>query len=215
MKNLFLSFVLILISSFSFAQDTTTGSGQYVDKKVLDNPIKRFSIGIKVGAPNILSGGVQYTLPILNNHFAPYFDYSGYALKTSDVDSDMKFLEYGATYYFNQSGKGFYLGLGISQLNVKANYKDISLDMRRSGSGKTEIDLNTTNLKLGVKTGGRVYFRIEMGYGIGNLPQSVTFVATDNSNPFYTETTTEEIPSIPGVSENGMIIGNIGLGVSF
>jgi hypothetical protein len=59
MKNLFFSFVLILISSFSFAQDTTTGSGQYVDKKVLDNPIKRFSIGIKVGAPNILSGGVQ------------------------------------------------------------------------------------------------------------------------------------------------------------
>ena len=127
----------------------------------------------------------------------------------------MKFSEYGATYYFNQSGKGFYLGLGISQLNVKANYKDISLDMGPSGSGKTEIDLNTTNLKLGVKTGGRVYFRIEMGYGIGNLPQSVTFVATDNSNPSYTETTTEEIPSIPGVSENGMIIGNIGLGVSF
>jgi energy-coupling factor transporter ATP-binding protein EcfA2 len=127
----------------------------------------------------------------------------------------MKFSEYGATYYFNQSGKGFYLGLGISQLNVKANYKDISLDMGRSGSGKTEIDLNTTNLKLGVKTGGRVYFRIELGYGIGNLPQSVTFVATDNSNPSYTETTTEEIPSIPGVSENGMIIGNIGLGVSF
>ena len=31
----------------------------------------------------------------------------------------------------------------------------------------------------------------------------------------YSEITTEEISKIPGISENGLIIGNIGLGLSF
>jgi hypothetical protein len=47
------------------------------------------------------------------------------------------------------------------------------------------------------------------------LPQTFNFTATDNSNPLYTETVTEDIPEIPGISESVMIIGNIGFGVSF
>jgi hypothetical protein len=50
---------------------------------------------------------------------------------------------------------------------------------------------------------------------MGSLPQTVNFTATDNSNPSYTEIVTEDIPEIPGISENGLIIGNIGFGVSF
>jgi hypothetical protein len=56
---------------------------------------------------------------------------------------------------------------------------------------------------------------LELGYGMGSLPQTVNFTATDNSNPSYTEIVTEDIPEIPGISENGLIIGNIGFGVSF
>ena len=175
--------------------------------------IKRLSIGLKVGIPNVASVGAQYTLPILNNHLAPYFEYSAY--DDDKMEGDLKFSEFGVSYYFNEKGKGLYLGVGVSSLKVMANYNDISLDFGKTGSGSTEIALNTTNLKLGFKTGGRIYFRVEVGYGMGDLPQTFNFTATDNSNPLYTETVTKDIPEIPGISESGMIIGNIGFGVSF
>jgi len=50
---------------------------------------------------------------------------------------------------------------------------------------------------------------------MGDLPQTFNFTAIDNSNPLYTETVTEDIPDISGMSESRMIIGNIGFGVSF
>jgi hypothetical protein len=177
--------------------------------------IKRFSLGLKAGVPNIVSVGVQYTLPFLNNHLAPYFDYIRYSYDDTDIEGDLSFSEFGAAYYFNTKGKGLYLGLGLSSLKVKASYNDVSLEKGRTGSGSTEIALNTSNFKIGLKTGGTIYFRLELGYGMGSLPQTVDFTATDNSNASYTETVTEDIPNIPGISENGLLIGNIGFGVSF
>lgn len=179
-----------------------------------DYKIKRLSFGVKVGVPNIASVGVQYTLPFLNNHLAPYFEYSTYAYDDDEMEGDLKFSEFGASYYFKERGKGLYLGVGVSSLKVKASYNDVSLDFGRTGSGSAEIDLNTTNFKLGLKTGGRIYFRVEVGYGTGNLPSTVIFQATDNSSS-YTENVEEDIPEIPGISENGLIIGNIGFGLSF
>ena len=219
-----LTALFILIISFSQAQesqelestkDTPTEISAVKDSIVQDYKIKRLSIGIKVGVPNITSLGAQYTLPFLNNHIAPYFDYSNYKYDDSESEGDLSFYEFGATYYFNTKGKGFYLGLGSSSLKVKASFNNVSLDQGRTGSGSTEISLDTTNFKLGIKTGGRIYFRMEFGYGMGNLPKTIDFTATDNSNPSYTETVTEEIPEIPGISENGLIIGNIGFGISF
>ena len=146
---------------------------------------------------------------------APYFEYSAYAYDDDKMEGDLKFSEFGVSYCFNEKGKGLYLGVGVSSLKVMANYNDISLDFGKTGSGSTEIALNATNLKLGFKTGGSIYFRVEVGYGIGDLPQTFNFTATDNSNPLYIETVTKDIPEIPGISESGMIIGNIGFGVSF
>jgi hypothetical protein len=39
---------------------------------VEDDLLKRFSAGIKFGAPYMTVVGAQYTLPFFNNHFAPY-----------------------------------------------------------------------------------------------------------------------------------------------
>ena len=180
-----------------------------------DYKLKRASIGIKLGVPNIASIGIQYTLPFLSNHIAPYFDYSSYNYKDTDIEGSLSFSELGASYFFNKKGKGLYLGLGVSSLKIDATYNDVSLDQGRTGSGTSKIELNTTNFKLGYKTGGFIFIRLELGYGIGDLPETVTFTAKDNSNSSYTETTTEDIPSIPGVSEKGLMIGNIGLGLSF
>jgi hypothetical protein len=195
--------------------DSITG-GIIIEESVqLDYEIKRLSIGFKVGVPNVASLGIQYTLPFLNNHLAPFIEYSSYSYDDGEVDGSLKFSEFGASYFFNEKGKGLYLGVGISSLKLDVSYNNISLDFGKTGSGSTEIALNTTNFKLGLKTGGRIYIRLELGYGIGDLPNDVTFEATENSNPSYTQTTTENIPEIPGISQSGLVIGNIGFGLSF
>ena len=55
------------------------------------------------------------------------------------------------------------------QSNYNANFMNITLkNGSRSGMGSGS---RTTNIRLGLKTGGIFYFRIEMGYGFGNLPR--------------------------------------------
>ena len=223
MKNFILSSLIFSLSALN-AQDVQkpiSSNSIPIEEGVLqestkfDDEIKRLSIGFKVGIPNIASLGLQYNLPIFNNHLAPFIEYSSYSYDDAEVEGNLNFSEFGASYFFNESGKGLYVGVGLSSLKLDVLYNNISLDFGKTGSGSTEIALNTTNLKLGLKTGGRIYLRLEMGYGLGDLPTQVTFVASENSNPSYTETTTEDIPDIPGISETGLIIGNIGFGLSF
>ena len=223
MKNFILSSLIFSLSVLN-AQDVQKSissnsipieEGVLQESTKFDDEIKRLSIGFKVGIPNIASLGLQYNLPIFNNHLAPFIEYSSYSYDDAEVEGNLNFSEFGASYFFNESGKGLYVGVGLSSLKLDVLYNNISLDFGKTGSGSTEIALNTTNLKLGLKTGGRIYLRLEMGYGIGDLPTQVTFVASENSNPSYTETTTEDIPDIPGISETGLIIGNIGFGLSF
>ena len=223
MKNILLVLMIVLAcfvnaqeieNLISISDSKSTDSIDIQDSIQLDYKIKRISIGLKLGIPNIASLGVQFTLPFLNNHLAPYFEYSSYNYNEDEMEGSLKFSEFGVSYFFNEKGRGPYLGVGVSSLKIDGTYNDISLDFGKTGSGTAKIALNTTNLKLGLKTGGRIYFRLEVGYGMGTLPQTVSFKATDNSNPLYTETTTEDIPEIPGISENGLIIGNIGLGLS-
>tara|TARA_B100001057_G_C22764956_1_gene917313 strand:- start:479 stop:1150 length:672 start_codon:yes stop_codon:yes gene_type:complete len=197
------------------SNDSITVERVLEESPQLDYEIKRLSIGFKLGVPNLASLGIQYTLPFLDNHLAPFIEYSSYSYNDGEVDGSLKFSEFGVSYFFNEKGKGLYLGVGASSLKLDVSYNNISLDFGKTGSGSTEIALNTTNLKLGLKTGGRIYLRLELGYGIGDLPKDVTFVAKENSNPSYTETTTEDIPEIPGISDSGLIIGNIGFGFSF
>ena len=223
MKNFILSSLIFSLSALN-AQDVQKSissniipieEGVLQESTKFDDEIKRLSIGFKVGIPNIASLGLQYNLPIFNNHLAPFIEYSSYSYDDAEVEGNLNFSEFGASYFFNESGKGLYVGVGLSSLKLDVLYNNISLDFGKTGSGSTEIALNTTNLKLGLKTGGRIYLRLEMGYGLGDLPTHVTFVASENSNPSYTETTTEDIPDIPGISETGLIIGNIGFGLSF
>ena len=223
MKNFILSsliFSLGLLNAQDVKKSISSNSslikeGVLQESTKFNDEIKRLSIGFKVGIPNIASLGLQYNLPIFNNHLAPFIEYSSYSYDDAEVEGNLNFSEFGASYFFNESGKGLYVGVGLSSLKLDVLYNNISLDFGKTGSGSTEIALNTTNLKLGLKTGGRIYLRLEMGYGLGDLPTQVTFVASENSNPSYTETTTEDIPDIPGISETGLIIGNIGFGLSF
>ena len=74
---------------------------------------------------------------------------------------------------------------------------------------------------MGIKTGGRIFFRLELGYGIGTIPKTVelngrfTYTDSDGNTQTDTGTETEDFPAIPGVSTNGVLVGNFGFGVSF
>lgn len=54
-----------------------------------------------------------------------------------------------------------------------------------------------------------------MGYGFGDIPKKLSFKAIDNFDPRYSQIVTKEIPKISGTSEKEMLIGNIGVGISF
>ena len=190
----------------------------YKEKKsdiIEDNSLKRLSVGVKFGLPYMAVLGAQYTLPFFNNHFAPYFDYSQYSYKKNNEVAQFSFSEFGISYFFNQIGKGLYAGLSYSNLSYDVKFTNVTLENGSKGYGSEKIDMRTTNLRVGLKTGGTFYFRIEMGYGFGDIPKKLSFKAIDNFDPRYSQIVTKEIPKISGTSEREMLIGNIGVGISF
>ncbi len=206
MKKIFL--ILSLISTaYVSAQDISITDS--ISKS------KTISIGVKAGAPNILSLNGEFVLPILNNHIAPFIDYGSFSLDIENTQADLKYLEYGLNIYFGNKGKGLYVGAGSGKLTNEFTFNDLTFEdngVSLKGSATTSLDINALNLKLGFKSGGLIYFRIEAGYGIGTIPDRLNFTATSGG---ITETFSEEIPAIIGIGSNGFAIGNIGLGVSF
>ena len=211
MKKNFLITYLFLLSIFtSFAQ---TESSKEENKDSLK--VKHFSIGLKLGFPNLASGSAELTLPILNNHFAPYIDYSKIPLNFESVETTIAYTEFGINYYFNKKASGFFLGIGKGSLSTDVTFTNLLFSSGLQsliGSGSTELNLDTTNFKLGVKTSGTVFFRFELGYGLGKIPDSLNFIATLNG---ISESFTESIPPIPGLTTSGILIGNVGFGFAF
>ncbi len=208
---------LLLISSLFFSISLI--SQQNENESSLDtvpHKVKHISLGAKVGIPNIAAANLEFVIPILDNHFAPFLDYGKFNVSPED-DSEVSvnYSEYGINYYFGKKGKGSYLSLGKAKLDTELKFENLSLDDLRTGSGSTNISLNTTNLKFGMKSSGKIYFRFELGYGFGDIPTEITFIAVDDIDPSYSEQQTEELPNIPGVAEGGIIVANIGFGISF
>lgn len=204
---------LFLISISLTAQETmvldSLNQEDYIEK------VKRFSLGAKLGIPNLAGGSVEVVLPLFQNHLAPYFDYSQFSVNLDTSESSLSYNELGANIYFNDKGKGFFVGLGRASMNADVLFTDLVFSengITTTGTGYTELDLSTFNVKLGIKSGGTFFFRFEVGYGLGSIPDELIFTATSQG---ITEEFTEDIPAIPGIGTNGLLIGNIGFGLSF
>lgn len=103
----------------------------------------------------------------------------------------------------------------MAQLSTEFTFNNLTFEdngVSQKGFASTGLDLNTLNLKLGFKTGGFIFLRVEAGYGMGTIPDRINFTATSGG---ITESFSEEIPAIPGLNANGLLIGNIGIGLSF
>ena len=206
-KLFFLLFTLTSLISYSQSEE--------IDSLKIEDKSKLISLGAKIGIPNLASLNGEIILPILDNHFAPYIDYGAFNLDIDDTESDLNYAEYGINFYFSNKVKGLYAGAGIAQLDSEFTFNNLTFEengVSQIGSAKTNLDINTLNLKLGFRTGGSIYFRFEIGYGMGSIPDSIDFVATSNG---ITESFSEEVPAIPGLSSEGLLISNFGFGLSF
>jgi|TARA_B110000444_G_C18787301_1_gene570588 hypothetical protein len=211
MKKIFTITILFFCFQLSAQDEENTTNELEFPEEVY--PIKRVSLGLKLGVPNMASGTFEYVLPVLKNKIAPYINYGAYNLEVDMTQIDLSYSEFGVKYYFNEKGKGFYAGLGISSFASSLIYNDVSLSGGMSGTGKVDLNIDTTILKFGLKTGGTLFFSFELGYGFGSIPDSLTFNAISSNG--ITENVTEEIPSIPGIGSGGIVVGNIGFGISF
>ncbi|MEJ6557476.1 MAG: hypothetical protein QNL41_06270 [Flavobacteriaceae bacterium] len=221
MKNLFLS-LFMLSSTIVFAQEIEQDI-ETIDSLELPS-IKRIAIGVKFGVPNIAGLSLEGVTPLLGNRIAPFFDYSSFNVNPDEVEVGLTYTEFGSNIYFGNKGKGVYAGIGFGSLDTDLVFTNIELtdDNGNSGNGTASISqsLNTTNIKLGIKTGGRFYFRLEVGYGIGDIPDTIDvtgdFTYTENGQTIKgSGTQTEEFPTIPGVGTSGVLIGNFGFGIAF
>ena len=184
---------------------------------LLRKKVKRVSLGIKLGVPNAASINAEAVLPILGNRIAPFADFSKFNLNESDTEVDFSYLEYGVNFYFKSKGKGVYASVSKGQFDADLTFTNVTLESYDiTGTGDTDLVLEPTNVKLGIKTGGRFYFRFEAGFGLADVPKELEFTGTGVfEGTTVTDTVTETRPEIPGISDNGFIIANIGFGISF
>ena len=215
MKNIRLKYTTLL---FAFLFAITLGAQPNSEKQNLEDTdslkVKRIALGIKLGIPNIAGGSAEIVMPILNNHFAPFVDYSSFNLPVEDIETNFSFIEYGVKYYFNKKGHGFFASLGQSKLDTDITFNDLFSNDTGStyGSAKVPLELKTTNLKLGIKTGGSFFFRFEIGYGFGDIPSELEFNVTVNE---ISESFIKKIPEIPILGSSGIPVANFGFGLAF
>ena len=206
--------VCLFLSINLIAQNDELESNQVVDSIELNEPIKRISVGLKIGIPNIVGGAVEGVLPIFGNRIAPYFNISSFDLDVENVTAGLSYTEFGSKFYFGNKGKGFFVGVGSSKFASTLDFKDLSLDNGERGTGSVDLDIPTLTIKIGAKTGGRIYFNFELGYGIGSIPNEIEVNAISSTGTKYNKK--EPIPNIPGINPGGgILIGNVGFGISF
>ena len=212
--------LLIFTSNFSFSQNL-----QKIDTIKIDtiSNLKRFSFGIKMGIPNVIGLTTEAILPIFKNRVSPYFDYSSFKLNPDKTSIDLNYTDYGVNIYINSKGDGLYASLGSGNLSSLIFFEEIELTDKNGnkGLGNAQIkeNINTFNVKLGIKSNSKIFFRLEVGYGIGKIPNNLNLTGNfgyEKDGIFYNSkgSSIESFPTVPGIGKKGIIIGNFGFGIS-
>ena len=212
--------LLIFTSNFSFSQNL-----QKIDTIKIDtiSNLKRFSFGIKMGIPNVIGLSTEAILPIFKNKVSPYFDYSSFKLNPDKISIDLNYTDFGVNIYINSKGNGLYASLGSGNLSSLILFEEIELtdENGNKGLGNAQIkeNINTFNVKLGIKSNSKIFFRLEVGYGIGKIPNNLNLTGNfgyEKDGIFYNSrgSSIESFPTVPGIGKKGIIIGNFGFGIS-
>lgn len=193
---LFLPFVVI---SNVYCQDTLETKS-----------IKPFRLGAKIGIPNIITANAEYVTPLLGNRIAFAIDYMSMSKTVDETEINYNNFEIGSNIYLNKKGNGLYGGISYFSFDGEGTYTETEFDDGSFADATGIIKFNTINLKLGAKLGRVFYFRVELGYGFGKIPEQILVKSNTSS-----QTTFEDIPDIPGISSSGLPLFNFGIGFGF
>lgn len=176
------------------------------NKQDVKESIKPLRIGFKIGIPSLVNLNAEYVTPLLNNRVAIALDYFPLSINLSDINLKLNNFEIGTNVYIKNTGKGVYGGISYFNFNAKADLKDVEFDDDTYGDAKTSVKFGLVNLKLGAKLGRTFYFRIELGYGFGKIPDQI--VITEKGGTSFS---TEDISDF----NSGLPLFNFGVGYSF
>ena len=212
--------IVFVLTNKSFSQNF-----QKIDTIEIDtiSNLKRFSFGIKMGIPNILGLTTEVILPMFKNRVSPYLDYSSFKLNPDTTSIDLNYTDYGMNIYINSKGNGLYASLGSGTLSSLIFFENIELTDENGnkgiGTAQLKENINTFNIKLGIKSNSKIFFRLEVGYGIGKIPNNLNLTGSfayekDGISYFSNGSSSESFPTIPGIGKKGIIMGNFGFGIS-
>ena len=212
--------IVFVLTNKSFSQNF-----QKIDTIEIDtiSNLKRFSFGIKMGIPNILGLTTEAILPIFKNRLSPYFDYSSFKLNPDTTSIDLNYTDYGINIYVNSKGNGLYASLGSGTLSSLIFFEKIELTDENGnkgiGTARLKENINTYNIKFGIKSNSKIFFRLEVGYGIGKITNNLNLTGSfayekDGISYFSNGSSSESFPTIPGIGKKGIIMGNFGFGIS-
>lgn len=210
-KNIVLSALLLIICTYSsFAQNNGDGVKVKNGNIATEESIKPLRIGVKDGIPNIISIHVEYVTELLGDRIAPTIDYNPFKFNVQGLEINFSNFEIGSNIYLNDTGKGLYGGLTYSKFKAEVFNPDVSFDDDSFGPGNSVVEFNTINAKIGVKFGRKFYFRLEVGYGFGSLPEQFVTTSEDGNS-----SQTEQIEDVSLLGNSGLPLFNFGFGFGF
>ena len=152
MKSL-LKLLLFFICFYSYSQVTTVT--KTIERK---ESIKPLRLGVRLGTPSLLTGNLESVPPLLDNRVAATLDYMSLSQTIDEVSLKYSNFEIGTNVYLTEKGKGLYASLTYFSFKSNGDYGDTHFDDGSYSDGKAQIDFNTINFKVGVKTGQSVLF---------------------------------------------------------
>ena len=195
MKSLLIT-LLLSVSMLSFAQSNAE--------------INPFRIGVKAGVPIGIGLDVEYVTPLLGNRIAPFVTYGAFPFD----DLEFKYFEIGSNIYLGSRGKGTYVSASYGDLKGEVTNLSGTNDAGDNyTNGVAKEQLSSFNLKLGWKFGKTLYFRIEAGYAIGQLPEEIKVVGDVNGQQETFYLTYDDVMDY--ISGKGYPLFNLGIGYAF
>ncbi|MCF6222976.1 MAG: hypothetical protein L3J34_04530 [Flavobacteriaceae bacterium] len=189
-------------------------SQEFKQEEIKVDDINPFRIGLKAGILNGIGGGIEYVTPLLGNRIALFADFGIMPISTFEST----YFELGSNIYFNNKGKGGYISLSYGNLDAKMSELELDTDDGNIlTNGVAHEKIPSYNVKLGVKFGKKLYFRMEGGYAIGSFPTEIPVTGDVDGNQETIIFDINEILDEYGfsLSGNGYILFNIGIGYSF
>ncbi len=124
------------------------------------------------------------------------------------------YFDIGSNIYFGNRDKGLYIGLGYGKTDVEvSNLEGETDDGEPYENGVAKEEISTFNIKLGSRTGGRFYFRSEIGYGFGSLPDDIYVTGDVNGIEETFPLGYDDVFEL--FSGTGIPLFNLGFGYSF